>query len=80
MEEEEGKLLRNEIIKCLSEENWEIVKEILQLLMMLLGVFSCSQYEIVYVSNVARDFYLFNNFNLIWDFLFVVNFINFLIK
>ena len=39
MEEEEGKLLRNEIIKCLSEENWEIVKEILQLLLMLLGVF-----------------------------------------
>lgn len=65
MEEEEGKLLRNEIIKCLSEENWEIVKEILQLLLMLLGVFFMLINELVYVSNVTRDFYRFNNFNLI---------------
>lgn len=65
MEEEEGKLLRNEIIKCLSEENWEIVKEILQLLLMLLGVFFMFIDELVYVSNVTRDFYRFNNFNLI---------------
>lgn len=65
MEEEEGKLLRNEIIKCLSEENWEIVKEILQLLLMLWGVFFMLINELVYVSNVTRDFYRFNNFNLI---------------